>query len=570
MSDEDLPDSPTDSEKTSEKLYDRQIHSNISREKQTTQMIRNRLTLIIIGFVFIFTALSVRTTQAIIFDTDKFKSNGYAKQKREHRPEIIDRNGELLATNLNVASIYVHPQEVLDLDEAYELISNALPAIDKDRLRKRLNKKNKFAWVKRNIAPQEQQALNQLGLPGIYFAKEEKRVYPNGNLLAHILGYVDIDNNGIAGFEKYMDDYLNDNDELNEKPLQLSIDLRIQHILHDEVLKQKEAFEAAGATAIIADVQTGELLAAISLPDYDPNFPNDANSHQKFNSATLGTYEMGSTFKPITAAMAFDYGTATPDKTYDATMPLRVNGRTISDYHAKKRVLSVTEIMMFSSNIGAGKMALEVGSERQQEFLKKLGMFEKTELEVGELGAPQLPGQWRDINTVTISYGHGFAITPAHLIKAYIPLTNGGNSLPLTFVKKDFKDKIDKTRVMTEKTSEQVRETLRAIVTGGSGKTAEVDGYYVGGKTGTAEKLTNGRYDKGKLMSSFIATFPTNEPKYVILVMFDEPQQQKQWVRPTGGITAAPVVHNVISRITTVLGLPPQPTERSGNRKKSI
>lgn len=225
---------------------------------------------------------------------------------------------------------------------------------------------------------------------------------------------------------------------------------------------------------------------------------------------------------------------------------------------------------MFSSNIGTGKMALETGSEKQQEFLKKLGLFEKTNLELTELGRPQLPKNWRDINTVTISFGHGFAITPAHLVKAYIPLVNGGNSIPLTLLKKSPSDLIEQTRVMTEETSQQTTDLLRAIVLGGSGKSSEVDGYFVGGKTGTAEKLTNGRYDKNRLMSSFAATFPTNAPKYVILVMFDEPKEQRRWVRPTGGIVAAPVVRNVISRIAPALGIKPQQAEKNSNRRKSI
>ena len=544
---------------------DRERHHNFHRDKQSAAMIRSRLTLIIIGFVIIFTALSVRATDAILFDTERFKKTNYTKKKREYRPEIFDRNGSLLATNLRVASVYVHPQELINTDDAFEGLVAAIPDIDQDRLRKRLNPKNKFAWVKRNITPQEQQAINQLGLPGIYFIKENKRVYPNGRSVSHLLGYVDIDNNGISGFEGWVDKH----EEIDE-PIKLSIDLRVQHILHDELSKQLKEFEAEGATAIIADVDNGEVLAMVSLPDFDPNFPNEAKSHQKFNSATLGSYEMGSTFKPITAAMAFDYGIATPNKRYDATKPLQVGKHRISDYHAKKRVLSVTEIMMFSSNIGTGKMALETGSEKQQEFLKKLGLFEKTNLELTELGRPQLPKNWRDINTVTISFGHGFAITPAHLVKAYIPLVNGGNSIPLTLLKKSPSDLIEQTRVMTEETSQQTTDLLRAIVLGGSGKSSEVDGYFVGGKTGTAEKLTNGRYDKNRLMSSFAATFPTNAPKYVILVMFDEPKEQRRWVRPTGGIVAAPVVRNVISRIAPALGIKPQQAEKNSNRRKSI
>lgn len=544
-----------------------QMHTHFHREKQSAEMIRSRLTLIILGFALLFIALSVRATDAIIFDSDKFKTTNYTKKAREHRPEIVDRNGALLATNLRVASVYVHPQEVLDIDETYNKLSELLPDVNKDQLRRRINPKNKFAWVKRNITPQEQLAINNLGLPGVYFIQEERRVYPNGSLLAHVLGYVDVDNNGIAGIENYLDKKIDEEgDFLGDQPLQLSIDLKVQHILHDELSKQKEKFEAAGATAIIADVDNGEILGIVSLPDFDPNFSQDATNVQKFSSATLGSYEMGSTFKLITAAMAFENGTASPSKIYDATNPIRVGGHNISDYHAKKRPLSVTEIMMHSSNIGAAKMGLEVGAEKQQAFLRKLGMFDQTELEVSELGNPQLPKNWRELNTATISFGHGFAITPAHLVKAYIPLANGGNLVPLTLVKRKPNDIVLHTQVISEKTSREVTQMLREIVTGGSGKSSEVEGYFVGGKTGTAEKLTNGRYDKGKLMSSFAAVFPTTKPKYMIFVILDEPKEQQRWVRPTGGITAAPVVKNVISRIAPVLGLKPQLTEKYDKR----
>jgi len=352
--------------------------------------------------------------------------------------------------------------------------------------------------------------------------------------------------------------------------LQISIDYRVQHVLHDELQKQFKKFKAVGATAIIADVDNGEIIGMVSLPDFDPNFPNEAKSIDRFNIATLGSYEMGSTFKAITAAMAFEYGTATPTSVYDATKPLRISGHNINDYHAQKRPLTVTEVLMHSSNIGAAKMGLEVGAERQKEFLKKIGMFEKTELELSELGRPQLPRDWRDINVATISFGHGFAMTPAHLVKAYIPLVNGGISLPLTMLKLSPKDPIMGKRVITEKTSREVNDVLRAIVIGGSGKNADAEGYLVGGKTGTAEKLTNGRYDKGKLMSSFIATFPTSKPKYVILVIFDEPEEEQRYVRPTGGVTAAPVVKNVISRIGPILGIKPVPDEDKKAKDDSI
>jgi len=545
------------------KLRENRHHSDFQREKQNAEMIRQRLTLVIAGFLVLFIALTIRATNASLADVEEFRNSNATKKTREHRPDIVDRNGELIATNLRVASVYANPQEIMNIDEAVAGLNKAMPEIKSENLKKDLSRSSKFAWIKRNITPQEQQAIIGLGIPGVYFSNEDKRVYPSGRLLAHTLGYVDIDSNGIAGVERYMD---RDSDLQDGQSLQLAIDLRVQHVLYDELSKQFEKFKAAGATAIIADVDSGEIIGMVSLPDFDPNFPSKSGATEKFNIATLGSYEMGSTFKAITAAMAFDYGTSEPNRVYDATNPIRVGGHNISDYHAKKRPLTVTEILMYSSNIGAAKMGLEVGAEKQQEFLKKLGFYEKTDLELSELGRPQFPKTWRELNVATIAFGHGFAITPAHLVKGYIPIVNGGISLPLTLLKRNPYEPVEGVRVMTEKSAHDTTAILREIVVAGSGKNADAEGYLVGGKTGTAEKLTNGRYDKGKLMSSFIATFPTSKPKYVILVIFDDPKEAQKYVRPTGGVTAAPVVKNVVSRIGPILGIKPtKPENKDGS-----
>jgi cell division protein FtsI (penicillin-binding protein 3) len=540
-------------------LRENRHHSDFQRDKQTAEMLRQRIVLVIAGFLILFIALTIRATDASLTDVDNFKTSNGAKKLREHRPEIVDRNGELIATNLRVASVYANPQEIAHLEKAASKLLKALPDLKIENLRKDLSRDSKFAWIKRNITPQEQQAIINLGIPGVYFSNEDKRVYPSGRLLAHTLGYVDIDSNGIAGVERFMDN----NSELETgESLQLSIDLRVQHVLYDELSKQFEKFKAAGATAIIADVNSGEVIGMVSLPDFDPNFPNLSGTQEKFNISTLGSYEMGSTFKTITTAMAFDYGTSKPDRVYDATNSIRVGGHNISDYHAKKRPLTVTEVMMYSSNIGAAKMGMEVGATKMQEFLKKLGFYKKTELELSELGRPQFPKTWRELNVATISFGHGFAITPAHLVKGYIPIVNGGISVPLTLLKRNQANPVLGERVMSEKSSHDTTNILREIVIAGSGKNADAEGYLVGGKTGTAEKITDGRYDKGKLMSSFIATFPTSKPKYVILVIFDDPKEEQKYVRPTGGITAAPVVKNVVSRIGPILGIKPIKLEK--------
>lgn len=542
---------------------------NFHREKQHIALLRSRLLLIVIGFSVLYIALAARATDITMISSKSYIKVYSPQKRREFRPEIVDRNGELLATNLKVASLYANPTELLDVDEAALALSTTLPDLRIEDVKKDLQRDSNFAWIKRNITPAEQEKVIQLGIPGIYFASENKRVYPTANLLAHTIGYVDIDNNGLAGVERAFEDMEISSYKGDEKKLELSVDLKVQHILHDELSKQMEAFQAIGAIGLVVDTQTGEILSLVSLPDFDPNFPKEAKDEQKFNRATLGTYEMGSTFKPFTAAMAFEYGTATPESLFDATRPLQVYGHTISDYHAKGRVMSVTEVIAYSSNIGTAKIAMQVGVEKQKAFLKKLGLFGKTEVEILEVGKTQMPKQWKEINMITISFGHGIAITPLNLMRAFLPMVNGGKLIPLTLLKrKDHKNAIG-TQVISEKTSKQIIELLRQVVLIGSGKNSEVKGYSVGGKTGTAEKLTKGRYDGNKVISSFLSTFPTSNPKYAILAIFDEPKQQKNGPRPTGGIVAAPVVHNVINRIAPMLAIKPiaepEPAAKAGS-----
>lgn len=470
------------------------------------------------------------------------------------RADIVDRNGVLLATSLKTASLYADPHQVLDPKEAVAKLVKVLPDLNEAEVYKHLTANKKFVWIYRHLTPHQQYQVNRLGIPGLDFLTEERRVYPAGPLAAHLLGFTDVDNRGLAGIEREFDKRLRD----SAKPLRLSIDVRIQHAMRFELSRAMHLFRAVGAAGLVEDVRTGEILAMVSLPDFDPNLPNTIDPETRFNRATLGVYEMGSTFKLFTAAMALDSGKVTLQSGYDATNPIHIARFTIHDDHAKRRWLSIPEIIMYSSNIGAAKMALDVGPEGQRAFLAKVGMLRPAHIELPEVGEPLVPNPWREINTMTIAFGHGIAVSPIQLVDGVSALVNGGIFRPATVLKRDGTGAVPGTRVISPHTSDDIRRLMRLVVLGGTGKFAEARGFLVGGKTGTAEKVFGKRYKTHALMSSFIGAFPINAPRYVVYAMLDEPSGNKQtYGYATGGWVAAPVVRNVVFRMASILGIHP-------------
>ena len=504
-----------------------------------------------------FSAISVRLIDIALFQDAREPKAAHAthtQAMRMDRSDIVDRNGVLLATNLNTASLYANPRKIIDADDAARQLVQALPGLREAEVARSLKTDRSFIWLQRNLTPRQQSKVNALGIPGLYFQSAETRVYPNGPLAAHILGYVDIDNRGIAGIERSFDVSLRD----NNTPLQLTIDTRVQHALQSELASAKAEFDAIGAAGIIMDVSNGEVLAMASLPDYDPNNAGAALPDQRFNRTTLGVYELGSTFKIFTAAMALDYGVVKLNGGYDATEPIRVSRFLIRDYHAKKRWLSVPEIFMYSSNIGAAKMAQDVGTEAQQEFFNQLGMLRQAKIELPEVGTPITPSPWRPVNTMTISYGHGMAVSPLQLVTGVSAMVNGGLVHRPTLIRKESPEPPKGKRVISERTSSEVRRLMRLVVENGTGKNASAEGYVVGGKTGTADKPGNGGYRRRSLISSFVAAFPMHAPRYVVLVILDEPQgNKKTHGYATGGWVAAPSVKRLIERTAPLLGVRP-------------
>jgi cell division protein FtsI (penicillin-binding protein 3) len=472
------------------------------------------------------------------------------------RADIVDRNGVVLATNLPTRALYADAR-IIDPKDAQEIsreLAGIIPDLDVPDTKERLASGRAFVYLHRDLTPAQVVEVNRLGIPGLNFEDAEARVYPHGRLVSHVIGLTDIDNNGLAGIEKRFDADLRE----DRDPIKLSLDIRVQHMLREELYKSMTEFSAIGAAGMVLDVNTGEIVGMSSLPDFDPNNIETVTDEAMFNRGTLGVYEMGSTFKLLNTAMALDSGRVGLENAFDARKPLRVARFRISDYHAKNRWLSVPEILVYSSNIGSARMAQFLGTQTQKDFLGKFGMLSRAKLEVPEVGAPLVPSPWRDINTLTISFGHGIAVSPVQLVNGVATLVNGGIFRDPTLLARDPQQPEAGRRVIKQSTSDIMRALMRMVVMEGTGKKAIVPGYMVGGKTGTAEKQVNGRYKRKALMSSFVAAFPLQKPRYVVLAMLDEPKGTKEtFGYATGGWVAAPVVGAVIRRLAHLYALPP-------------
>ena len=481
------------------------------------------------------------------------------------RQSITDRNGVLLATNLRTASLYAEPKKILNAQEAAARLVQELPDLSEADVRARLSSGKSFAWIKRNLTPKQHAAVNRLGIPGLGFQNEQRRVYPQASLAAHVLGFTDVDGKGIAGIEQFFDETLRDPARSGET-LRLSLDARVQHAMRDEVARAIGEFRALRGGGLVLDIHTGELLSLVSLPDFDPANPiaevlvnGEEKIDPRFNIMTLGVFEMGSTMKTLNTAMALDAGTVRLTGGYDASAPIKFGRFTIRDDHPKNRWLSVPEIFMYSSNIGSAKMALDVGPAGQRAFLDKLGLLTRPTIELPEAGSPLVPRNWKTVETMTIAFGHGISITPLQLATSTAAVVNGGVLHPATLVKRDPSLPVPGTQVIAQQTSDTMRKLLHLVVEDGTGKKATVDGYLVGGKTGTSEKVgRKGGYNKKALFNTFIAAFPMNAPRYIVMVSLDEPKGNKStFGYATAGWTAAPAAGRVIARIAPLLGIQP-------------
>jgi cell division protein FtsI (penicillin-binding protein 3) len=489
------------------------------------------------------------------------------------RADIVDRNGSLLATNFDTHALYAQPKHMIDPNRAADGLLKVFPDLDHARLIKDFTGDRKFLWIKKKISPEQMQAVHDIGEPGLLFAPREMRLYPNGTLAAHVMGGASFGKEGVAaaevigvaGAEKYFDDYLRDPAN-GAKPLHLSLDLTVQAASERILYGGMKLMNAKGATSVLMDVHTGEVISVVSLPDFDPNdrprpaTTGDQSDSPLFNRSVQGVYELGSVFKIFTAAQAVDLGLVNASTVIDTKGPMRVGGFNIGEFQNKNYgKLSVSDIIVKSSNRGTGRMVLQIGAARQKSFLKSLGFFDPTSFEIVEAagGKPLLPKRWTDLSAVTISYGHGLSSSPMHLAAGYAAIANGGRAVTPTLLKKT--NPVVGPRVMSEGAARAARSMLRKVVSEGTASFGEVSGYAVGGKTGTADKPkpSGGYYDK-KVIATFASIFPAHDPKYVLIVTLDEPVETSgDKPRRTAGWTAVPVAAEMIRRVAPLLGMRP-------------
>jgi cell division protein FtsI (penicillin-binding protein 3) len=529
---------------------------------------RRRLSLAALGFGVLFLAVAGKLADATLIQplkphpiaalptvTDELDKPPPAPLLR--RAMIVDRNNQILAISLPTAELYANPREMIDPVEVAHRLKLAVPRLDEKEMRERLASGRAFVYLARRLSPREELTVNDLGIPGIYFQPSERRHYPLGRVAAQVLGGVDIDEHGVAGIEKTMDQRLSTNSE----PLRLSIDVRVQAVVREELSAAMDEFKAIGACGLVMDVRTGEVLAMVSLPDYDANKFGDMPADDRFNRAVTGMYEPGSTFKLQTAAMALNYGTAHLWDTFDAANPIHIGRFTITDFKGKHRWLYLPEVLAYSSNLGAAHIALTVGAERQRAWLKAMGMFARAPIELPEAGLPIVPSasRWGEATVMTVGFGHGIAVSPLHVVRGVAAIANGGILIRPTLLAEDDTGAAEHgPRLMSEHVSDVMRKLMRLVVTDGYGKKADVPGYFVGGKTGTAEKAGAHGYKKHANVSAFVSVFPMYAPRYAVYMMLDEPHGDKSTgYYATAGQVSAPAAGRVIARIGPMLGLFP-------------
>lgn len=521
-------------------------------------------------FIIFLRLFDLTVLKGIPDDQDFVNSFASKSSVNFDRGDIFDRNGELLAVNLITTSIYANPRVIDNPKIVAKKLSKIFPELKYKDLEEKLESDKAFVWIKRNISPKKELIVNNEGIPGVYFRFGKRRAYPQGSLFSHVVGYVGLDGDGLMGAEGYFDKFLKSKD--NNKKLQnlhLSLEVRAQSIVREELYKAVKEFRAKGAVGILQDITNGEVIAMVSLPDYDPNDISSATEHQLFNKATLGNYEVGSTFKVFTMASALDSEIVKLYDVYDVEKPLKSGGFSIKDFYGKKGWLSVPEILMYSSNIGIAQIALEIGKEKQFQTIKSLGLLSEIEVELPERAVPVFRdvSRWSDTTSIVASYGYGISVSPLHVTMGVGAIGNGGKLFTPTILKNDNREY---KQVIKKSTSDKMRKLLRLVVRFGSGRKADVEGLFVGGKSGTANKPVNGVYSDSLRVSSFVSIFPSNDPKYVMYVLLDEPKSTKETFGfATGGWVAAPTSGRIIKRLASLFNIVPH-THRKEDIENSL
>ncbi len=531
---------------------------------------RGRTLVLSLMFCVGFLALSARAVQIGLFrPVDEAATAARAEAiPPSKRADIVDRNGQLLATSLVAHSLYADPKRIWDPVETAKALRTIFPDLNEAELVEKLSSRSRFVWVKRRLTPKQKQAVWLLAQPGLEFVEESDRVYPMGRLAGHVLGSIQPNGNGINGMEKAMNDRLMTGD--NNQPLKLSIDSRVQYLVETELAREVTQQRAIGGAGIVMDVRTGEVIASASWPFMDPHKPESNTFNEQNNRVTNSRYEMGSTFKVFTVAIGLEDKVITPDTMFDARAPMRIGEETIHDFHGQNKMMSVVEILSHSSNIGTARIARSVGTTRVREFFNRIGLMEASGGELAESARPLLPAKWSDIAAATVSYGHGIAVSPMAVAAAYGAVSNGGNYVRPTFLARDAASPVNSRKVLSAETSTTLVGLMRRVVTEGTGRRADALGYLVAGKTGTGEKAGPNGYDANRRVSSFAGVFPANDPRYSILILLDEPKGSIDTGGiATAGMTAAPSVARIVERAAPLLGIVPTRTLALADAPKS-
>ncbi|MEM8934796.1 MAG: penicillin-binding protein 2 [Pseudomonadota bacterium] len=522
------------------------VHAQSSRARHSRR-VRQRIQMCGVVFVFAFSMLGVRLALITFDHTGDPHQIARASLEFAERPEIVDRQGALLAMDLPMIALEIAGREVWDYEDTARAIAQTLSDVDAAALEAKL-RAGRYVEVRSDLSPAEREAVFNLGLPGVRFATRTKRAYPHGPLAAHVIGNAEAGRGGVMGLEKVANAFK------GGAPLMASIDIRVQQTLEKELSAACAEYDAKAAWGVVMDAETGEVIALASLPDFDPNAPGAAPDDFRRNRVTYDRYELGSAFKAISAAAALDAGVASEDSGYDARGSFRIADRRITDLHGENRMLTFSEVVQHSSNIGIARIAADLGADAQKSYLRALGMFEPLAIELNENRAPDLPTQWGPVENATIAYGHGIAVTPLHLLAGFTAVVNGGDYIGPTFLAASAER--SRARVFKSETSAAMRRVLRRVITDGTGGAAEVDGYFPIGKTATADKPAFGGYDESARIASFVGAFPGYAPKYTVLISLDDPQPTRETFGfATAGWNAAPVFSRVVERIAPVLNV---------------
>lgn len=535
----------------SDSFQDPRLLTLADEEYRTVSEGRIRIRIAVVAFGLMLLIAIVRLAEISLFSSDVHQRN-LPQALKITRADLTDRNGELLATTLETYSLYAEPRRVWNPHETSGDLVRLRPHLDRAKLRKKLEMDRSFVWLERGLTPKERQAVFDLGLPGLAFRKEPKRVYPRENLASHMVGFTNVDMRGVGGAERAFDADLTAD---NAPSIALSLDLRVQFALADELAQARKKFDALDANGVVMDIRTGEIIAMASVPNFNPNHPDTTMPETLFNHAAMSTYDLGSVFKPLTMAMALEDGVANQSELFQVQKPYKVRNKFIRDDHPSDVPLNMTGVLGESSNRGTAMIAQRIGAERQQHHLRGLGLLTRVDYELLESAKPQVQRRWGEMATVTVSYGHGLSVTPLALTAAIGGMLNDGVYVTPTVRKHSVASPAVGRRVFRSEVSQDMVDMMRFVVTDGTGRKANIPGYGVMGKTGTAEKPSvTGGYDEKRLVTSFVAAFPHSDPRYAMIVTLDEPKAtQGTHGYATAGWNAAPVAGNVIRRIGPIL-----------------